>query len=464
MLAARETTSSPSVVKTSLLFALAVVQTGCADPHSTHDADGEVTWHEHIAPLVERACLECHQVDGVATLRLDTWEAAHSVAPWMAAEVIAGDMPPWGVEETEACSSPGSWRGDLRLAEAERELFVAWAEGGAPEGSPFSTTSGDALRGTAEGDLLAPDAAWSLAASGPDTFRCLVLDPGLVEDGWIRGLEVLPDARSALHHVLVLSAPESVADLLDTLAAEGGGTFDCAPSSPAFPELQTLTQWAPGASSFELPGDTGLVMPAGSRFVLQLHYHPTGEAVEDATALRVRWHDAPPEREGTVRLLGNAVVAPQLQPGPSDPAEGPVFLVPAGVSDHLETMVLGPFSFPDDGVRIFGVAPHMHYAGAGQRISILGGGGEERCLAEVPRYDFEWQRWYAWEPSSGLPSMASGESLVLRCRYDNTLANESLRRGLAAAGLDEPFDMTLGPTSLHEMCVALVGMSRLRAP
>ena len=54
--------------------------------------------------------------------------------PWAKAirdQVLARQMPPWG-----AVKGIGDFRDDPSLSQPELDMFVAWVEGGAPEGNP----------------------------------------------------------------------------------------------------------------------------------------------------------------------------------------------------------------------------------------------------------------------------------------------------------------------------------------
>jgi hypothetical protein len=79
------------------------------------------------------------------------------------------------------------------------------------------------------------------------------------------------------------------------------------------------------------------------------------------------------------------------------------------------------------------------------------------CLVSAPKYNFEWQRAYAYDvPIEDLPTFMPGDVLSIDCRYQNTLSNPLMREALGRAGLDEPSDVILGDETLDEMC--LVGL------
>ena len=133
--------------------------------------------------------------------------------------------------------------------------------------------------------------------------------------------------------------------------------------------------------------------------------------------------------------------------------------MPANVPDHRESMRL-TLGIGDDGpvpeIFIYGVFNHMHYVGTDMRVSMKHAqdGGEE-CLLHTPRWDFSWQRFYAYgDPIEQLSRIGPTDVFELTCKYDNTLGNPYVQRALQEQGLKEPIDVYKGEETLDEMCVA----------
>jgi hypothetical protein len=187
--------------------------------------------------------------------------------------------------------------------------------------------------------------------------------------------------------------------------------------------------------------------------VLLVHYNGGAQDVVDQTEVALRWVDDAPAL--TARVALDAVVDLDVIPRTMDPP----FLIPAGAVDHPE-QVRVPLELPE-GTRIWSVFPHMHYAGVSQRVWVdhAAHGGEDACRVEVGRWDFDWQRAYAYDaPVAELPEVHAGDELVIDCTYDSHVDNPSIGALLEGVGADEPFDLTNGNASTNEMCVALVGL------
>ena len=201
-------------------------------------------------------------------------------------------------------------------------------------------------------------------------------------------------------------------------------------------------------------------VPAGSRLVMNVHYHPTGagDEVDDATGIDIDWLDEIPAWRAELVLIGNGT---GLQPGPNDDGLTQ-FLIPPNVSDHTETMLFElPAEVPE--LRLWGIGSHMHYVGVDMLIGVqrqTSPGPERECLLQTPTYDFEWQRLYTYDNTlDDAIRLAGGDSLFMRCTYDNTLGNPAVAEALGQQGLEEPVEVRLGEETLDEMCLGIYGIA-----
>jgi len=430
--------------------ALIVALAGCP----TSDAPAEPTWHQDVAPIVVGSCAGCHRAGGVGPFALQTYEDAAPIAGWLAGVTESGQMPPWGVTD-DGCGSLRPLHEDPSLSEAQIQTLRNWADTGAALGDPATAAplpSGPDWSLTEPTRRLEPDEPY-VVRGDEDDFRCVVLDPELASPVWLTGMEVVPDATEVVHHALVwVDSDGASADLAD----ETGG-YPCFGGS-GFDGGKLVGGWVPGAGALEYPEGSGLEIAAGSRFVVQYHYFGNGTDTPDASALDLRWVEAEPARKVTMALRGNAGSAAgglQLQPGEL----APEFVVPAGAEAHKETIRVPLPGLPNLG--LFLVGPHMHLAGVSMKVSVERPGGVRQCLLEADAYDFYWQRLYRYDtPIEDLPILSGADTLILECTYDNTLDNGRIRDALSDEGLAAPVDLSLGDSSLEEMCLAVLGVVR----
>jgi hypothetical protein len=413
-------------------------------------------WHQDIAPIVQANCVGCHVQDGIAPFALDEYTSAAAWASLIDEVVAEGLMPPWGAIETDECEPDHGWRNDLRLSDEDKQLIADWVEFGTPEGELELAAP---LPEAPSLDLQATTATFQNPSSfsvepGDDSFICFSIDPGLAQDVWVTGVQMVPDNQKVVHHVLIYADP----DANSAAVADANGSYPCF-GTAGVDNAKLIGTWVPGAVPTETPDDVGLPLPAGSRIILAYHYHPTGGPAEfDQSEVALRWTEDPPAYEGVMDLIGNIPAGTGLLPGPNDPGGVSLFYIPAGVTEHTETMQVAlPDLLPP--IQLFTLGNHMHYIGRDMKVT-LERDGEERCLIQTPRWDFNWQRIYDIDAQVGsFPTVQGGDVLTIRCTYDNSLANPFLVEALEEQGMSEPINVTLGEASLDEMCLLIYGLA-----
>lgn len=503
------------------------------------------TFHKDVAPIVFAKCASCHANGAIGPFDITKASVAKGVAPLIGNAVATATMPPWDARDTATCKPPKPWLHDARLSDAERATIAAWVAAGAPEGDPADSAG---LKPTPAPGLSRVDRAMKpkvgFSASGnKDQYICFPFDPKLTADSWIQGVRVVAGNPLVAHHALLFLDPTGEAEK----KAGAKGYYDGFGSCDVKGGL--VAAWAPGGVPVELPECSGIAVKKGSKMVMQMHYHPLGpKAAEDKTLIELKLTEKKPRYEVVAALIGNASSEKSgLQPGPDD--DGKVqFRIPAGKAAHTETIAWTmPLAFLKQGfdhVRILGVAAHMHYLGAAERIwverrqseaapapcsandqsslepciskkcngktgkaltdcavascgaelkkvspSCVGclvdalktgktdlwgtcrasatlppgptGSDQDMCLLELPEYSFNWQRFYTYDaPIEELPAIRVGDTLKMRCVFNNSTSNSLLMKALAEQGLKAPIDVKLGDETLDEMC--LTGLYVLR--
>jgi hypothetical protein len=438
------------------------------------------TWHADIAPLVAGHCQGCHQDGGISPFSLQTYAQAKAWSPSFDAALRSGSMPPFLAADTDSCKPRFGFKDDLRLSQAQIELFKRWNDAGCPEGEPQSAVAlPEPQKVELEGAQVNVKIPSPVTVQGPgDKFICFSLAPDLTplkatgaaasllgDRVLIDGAQVLPGNNAIVHHVLVFTDEEGKSAAL----AGDKGYYDCF-GGPMLSSPSLVMAWAPGAMPVRAPAGVAIAIPSKGRLVMQVHYHPTGAAqTDDATSVQLRAYGAGiPDYIGTLSLIGNARSQSSdgmgLQPGPNDATAKPEFRIPAGVADHTESM---QFAIPstDAPYRIWAVGTHMHYVGTDLRIGITrsepAAEPAEECLLETPRWDFNWQRAYLYDtPIDQAPTAKAGDILKLRCSYDNSMQNPFVATALAEQGLSAPRDVVLGEETLDEMCLGVFGIAQ----
>ncbi|HMJ12031.1 MAG TPA: hypothetical protein VK524_11490 [Polyangiaceae bacterium] len=439
-------------------FLLALASAACVDEKLAGDA---TSYQKDLRPLIEQTCLGCHVEGGVAPFSLTNWENVEQNAALIVHSVSTGRMPPWPVAED--CHA---LRDVQTLTQAERALFESWQSSGFQQGVESDYVAPERAEAPAldiaHPDLeLEPSEAYVAPLEINDEYRCFLLTSRFERDTYVRAMNILPGNRQIVHHVQVHAIPGAgLAQAQANDSAEPGPGYTCF-GGPNVPGSVNMFSWRPGGSAIVFEEGDAALITAGTQFVIQVHYHPGVSGTPDPDLSRVHFWTLPdgamPER--IVRRAG--IVAYNLNIPVGDPAYGLEQTWPmSGVSAVGGRNLGGTLSVGGTFIRgeIIGQSPHMHALGTRLTVTKRDAAGSSACLVDVPRWDFEWQMDYLYAPSSFV-SYEPGDTLTVRCEYDNTPGNQPVVGGSRL----EPRNVTWGEGTHDEMCLNYVWMRHARA-
>jgi len=421
------------------------------------------TWHGHVAPLVAEKCTGCHTEGGIAPFSLTDYEQAKMWGALMVAAVESGTMPPFLATDTEDCVPRHGWEDDLTLTDHQKAMLSAWVDAGAPLGDPAQAAE---LPVPPSFELTSTDLSLTIPSGVEiggtrDQFWCFVLDPAVQEDTWYSAVQVTAGNEAVVHHVTVY---EDDNQNLDQERIDAG-VYECF-GGVGVSGANLIYAWAPGSIPNHLPEGVAARLLPDTHIIMQVHYHPTGGEAEldDSTRIEFQYFEGTPEYEAEITLLGNyprPAAYGGLLPGPND--RGQIeFMIPAGADAHTETLLyqFSP-SWPAE-MKVFGMGTHMHYVGTDMQVHLeryapAAGEPDQECLIHTPKWDFNWQRGYLYDaPLDEVPVIRPGDTLKIKCEFDNSLDNPFVIEALEDQGLDEPQDVFIGEETLDEMCLAAV--------
>ena len=340
------------------------------------------TFAKDVAPIFYSKCVECHRPTMFAPMSLLTFDEARPWARAIKQRVAARTMPPWGADPAH-----GVFKNDPRLSEKEIATIVAWVDAGAPNGNAKDLPKAPTF---AEGwSIGKPDVVFTMTedfkipASGVVEYQYLRLPTNITEDKWIQAIEIKPQARAHVHHVLAYTQPAGTP--LDENGALGPGS------------IGGVTPNKPGVV-FE-PG-VGRLLTANSDIVLQMHYTTNGEAVTDRTQVGIVFAKEAPK----MQQRGGSVIQPR-------------FIIPAGAPAHE---VRGSRILTTD-TLITSFTPHMHVRGKDMTYIAKFPDGTTETLLSVPKWDFNWQISYELAKPRLFPK---GTEIEVIAHYDNSPANK----------------------------------------
>jgi hypothetical protein len=390
-------------------------------------AAAQPTYAKEVSRIFQAKCQQCHRPNDIAPFSLLTFQDAQTWAADIKRVVAGRIMPPW----KPAAGSP-AFRDDFSLSEEERDLIVRWADAGAPFGEAIDLPEPLPASETVW-ELGEPDLVLSMPEYTPprvkDTYRCFSIPTEFEETRFVSAVQPLPGDRGSVHHILLFSDPLGQSARLDGRDGE--------PGYPCFggPEIQLTVDggiggWAPGMRTRHLPEGVGIRIPARSRIVMQVHYHPSGRIQPDQTRIGLYFR---PNEEVKQRLVYLPVLNNHFE-------------IPPGADNH-EVQAWFPI-LPFLTGKAINVAPHMHLLGRKVRMEIQELNGTRRPLIAIDDWDFNWQNVYSFVEPVRLPVASA---IRLTCTFDNSEKNPR--------NPNNPLKpVRWGEGTEDEMCLGFVGM------
>jgi thiol-disulfide isomerase/thioredoxin len=349
-----------------------------------------VTYHKQVSRILQAKCQECHRAGEAAPFELLTYKQAKGWAG-MIREVVADDvMPPW-----HADAPLGHFANDRRLSPEQKKTLLAWIDQGCPEGDatdapePRKYVTGwrfgrepDVVR--AMDKTIDIPAQFAFGLTGMPYQYVLAGEP-FAEDKWVQAVEVRPDYRAAIHHIIVFIVPpgKELHELREANLLNDG----------------MLATYVPGDEPVVYPKGTARKLAKGSRLLFEVHYTPNGKAGKDRSAVGMIFADGKPEHEIHGRALANKR-----------------FAIPPGDANH---QVKSKYTFKQDSLLTM-MSPHMHVRGKAFKYELVTPDAKRETLLSVPKYDFNWQAAYTLATPKEIPA---GATIECTAWFDNSKGN-----------------------------------------
>ena len=418
------------------------------------------TYHGEAKAIVDARCVTCHQAGGIGPFPLTTYEEVSDIArPVFRASIANGTMPPW--QPSDDCNT---FLDNIDLTTNEKEVLLAWLDGGAPEGDPENEPVGSTSPQT---EPFAVDMSLQLPEPytptvEPDDHRCQLIPWPATDTRFVTGVRVTPGERAIVHHVIVfVVGPEQVLQYQAYDDAEEGPGYTCyggptpanalsGGSGPRVPEQ--IGFWVPGERSSLFPAGTGIRVEPGSMLVAQMHYNTRSAApVADQSIIEIATTDSV-EKEATVlqavdfgwisngRFGGNAMTIPAGESNVAHDTSIPFDSILLGRSRQALGLA------EDAPLVLYTAGHHMHDLGTAQRTELRHEDGSNTCLLDTPDWDFSWQGRYTF---SNPITFGPGDTLWMGCTWDNSASNQPIING----EVKEPVDVEWGESTADEMCL-----------
>ncbi len=354
------------------------------------------TWAEDISCIVYSHCSSCHNSEGIGPFNLMNYQDAFNNRYAMQAAIADKSMPPWPPNQDYR-----EFANANILSDEEITIFNEWVNAGAPEGDPTMAPEPPVI--TSEAGITDPDVTfttevYTVPGINDDLYKCFVITPDWDEDKFISEIEVYPNNRNIVHHVLMYKnlTDEPVID--DANDPELG--FECGGSIEGGNNI-LVGEWVPGSRPWILPEGTGIKIQKGANLVMQVHYPDGSDGQQDFLTVNMKFATGTDTRE---------VFQDQTLDHIQHLQNPPFLILP------LETKTLHQKLVLEEDRTFLGVAPHAHLICTKMWSYAILPSGEQINMVEIPNWDFDWQGMYYYPEPIILPA---GTELHGYARYVN---------------------------------------------
>lgn len=339
-----------------------------------------VTYSNQVSRVLQKHCIECHRSGDIGPFSLESYEEAVGWADTMLEVIDNGRMPPWHADPNHR-----AFANARSMPKEDKDLIRRWVETGAAEGdksqlpAPQTYSTGWQLGRKPDLELPMRDRPYTIPAEGTVEYQYFVVDPQLTEEKWVTAAQVIPGNRSVVHHAIVFIRP---------------------PDDQPFRGVGWLTAYVPGQRMIPMPAGHARRVPAGSKFVFQMHYTTNGSVQEDLSTVGLTFTDRGTVTDEVITLIGL----------------DQEFEIPPHAAQHP---VSGKVRWMPKNGKLLAIAPHMHVRGKSFELRSETGGREETLL-NVPLYDFNWQHSYILSEPLRLSDI---DNLNFTATFDNSSEN-----------------------------------------
>lgn len=349
------------------------------------EPEERISFSEHVAPIFFEHCVSCHRPGEIGPFSMLNYQAVRPWAKSIEKAVAARTMPPW-----HADSSKTEFLNDRSLSKEEIDTILAWVKQGARPGKATHMPEPPAHNmewSMGEPDLIFEAETDFTIPAGDENIDYLGVHfkTDLDADIYVSEWELRPKYRASVHHANLMYSPTKLKVVGIGQAVASGGDY--------------IGSYLPGARPFAYPEGTALRIPKGSYIAVQVHYIGGEEEVTDHFRFGVKF--AKHRVDKRIRTLGTDDYDISIEPYDKD--------------WQLDTEV----TIIQD-LTLLSSGAHMHLRGKSYIMSTIFPDGTTKLIADVPRYDFNWQTNYQLAHPVEVPK---GTKFHVEAHWDNSEKN-----------------------------------------
>src|SRR5579871_562731 len=363
-------------------------------------AQNSVTFSKDVARIFQAHCQVCHRAGQIAPMSLLTYEETRPWARSIRQKVLAREMPPWFIDKNIGVQH---FSNDVSLSEQEIATVVKWVDAGAPQGNPSDLPAPRQFSDEQVWQIGKPDLIVSLPkdvvvkAKGPDWWPDILVDPGLTEDRYIQGVQIIPTkGRTVIHHIRTsIVEPEA--------GTRHSGQLDGNVALEVGEQGVFLNEYAIGKGGDVFRDGSGRLIKAGTKINFQFHLHSSGAETPTNVALGLKFYPKGYVPQHVITSLTVGVNEIDIRPHES----------------NVRSDAYMPLIKP---ARLLSFQPHMHNRGKAECLEAIYPNGKSEMLS-CARFLFNWHLNYVYADDAA-PLLPAGTVLHSIMWHDNSAENK----------------------------------------
>jgi Copper type II ascorbate-dependent monooxygenase, C-terminal domain len=402
-------------IKNYIYLLITIVLSSCgAEPQ-------QITFSEHIAPIIYKNCSSCHRPGEAGPFSLLTYQDVKSRSALMKFVTKTRFMPPWPAD-----ASYTHFVDEKVLTQDEIDLIVRWVDEGCAIGDsskipPIPIFPKGSQLGTPDFVIKFRD-VYKIKGNNQDQFLLMRIPYEIPEDKFISVIEVIPDNRKLLHHINAQLLSYEFEKKKDVFPGRVFVNLDSFPDKLiaykelglanddglTFPMLtQSVTNYLPGVTPPLYPDGIGgfKMTRKGALFLKDIHYGPSRVDTTDETFFNVFFAKQPSKRPTQEFQMGTFGISPTV----------PELIIPPNEIKTFTSTYQVPFD-----ISILTVNPHMHLLGKTFWAYAVSLKGDTIPLIKINKWDFRWQYFYTFKKMVKIPK---GSTIHTVGVFDNTREN-----------------------------------------
>jgi hypothetical protein len=378
----------------------------------------QITFAEHIAPIIHHNCTKCHIEGEAGPFNLVTYKDVArrgKLIKYITKERI---MPPWPAD-----ASYSHFADEMVLTDEQITLIGRWVdEGMLPGDTAHMETPAQVVKELHFGkpDLIIPVPPVHIKGNNEDLFLVMNIPYEIPQDTFVRAIEFVPGNKRLVHHVNTHLLQYDEGKKKNVYEGKRYVNQDQANSQTLHKELGilqddgTYPRMTPSVSNY-LPGSLHSFYPEaiggyvlskkGAFYLNDMHFGPSSLDAWDSSYYKVYFGSKPPVRPVSEFQLGTLGIAPVE----------PELVIPANTvkTFHIKA------TMPRD-ISLISIIPHMHLIGKSFWAYAVKPNGDTIPLIRITNWDFKWQYFYKFKKLLKIPK---GTTIYVEGVYDNTAEN-----------------------------------------